>query len=135
MIQSASLNAAFADFQDASSKVSRAAQRAAYVCLSRVKTMDGIQILQPFSPLLFARGSPIGSERLLRKLSKETSPSEALNEWMQGSEENDEAEEEDNDQVDGANDEGRGQVVQMEEEANQDDNNEEDFDSTSHSFL
>ena len=57
MIQSATLDAAFADFQDASSRDSRAAQRAAYVCLSRVKTMDSIQILQPFSALLFARGS------------------------------------------------------------------------------
>ena len=92
MIQSATLDAAYADFQDASSKVSRVAQKVAYTCLSRVKTMDSIQILQPFSPLLFARGSPIGSERLLRKLSNETSSLEALNEWMQESEENDERE-------------------------------------------
>ena len=86
MIQSATLDAAFADFQDASCRVTRAAQRAAYVCLSRVKTMDSIQVLQPFSTMLFARGSPSGSDRLARKLSEDISSADALNEWMQDAE-------------------------------------------------
>ena len=62
MIQSATLDVAYADFQDAGSKVSYVAQRAAYTCLSRVTTMDSIQVLQPFSPLLFARGGMISSQ-------------------------------------------------------------------------
>ena len=90
MIQSATLDAAYADFQDASSKVSRAAQRVAYVCLSRVKTKDSIQILQLFSTLLFARGVPTGSERLVRTLFNEVFSAEALNEWMQYSEDSQE---------------------------------------------
>ena len=48
--------------------------------------MDSNQILQSFSTLLFARGAPPGSERLIGKLSYDISSEEALDEWVQGSE-------------------------------------------------
>ena len=92
MVQSATLDVAFADFQDARSIFSRVAQRVVYVCLSRVKTMDSIQTLQPFSTLLFARGAPTCSKRLIRKLSNEISSAEALNGCMQDSEDSQEQE-------------------------------------------
>ena len=50
MIQGASLDATFVDAQEASSNVSTTLQIAAYVCLSRVKELRGISVLQPFSP-------------------------------------------------------------------------------------
>ena len=48
MIQGSTLDAAFADLLDAASKVSLPAQIAAIVCLSRVKLLRGIVVLQPF---------------------------------------------------------------------------------------
>ena len=64
MIQGFTLDAAFADLQDAGGKVSTTAQIAAYVCLSRIKQLKHICVLQPFSPLLFIvvhRQDPIAS--------------------------------------------------------------------------
>ena len=92
MIQGATLDAAFVDPQDAGSKVCQTMQTAAYVCLSRVKTLLKICILQPFSPLLFTRGPPDGPHRLLRKLAKHITTKQASDEWWgQQSHEEDDA--------------------------------------------
>ena len=82
MIQGATLDAAFADLQDAGGKVSTTAQIAAYVCLSRIKQLKHICVLQPFSPLLFTRGPPIGPDRLIRRLSKNFTFEDACEEWQ-----------------------------------------------------
>ena len=81
MIQGATLDAAFADLQDAGCRVSTIAQIAAYVCLSRVKQLQHICILQPFSPLLFTQGPPAGPDRLVRRLSQQITVEEAQTEW------------------------------------------------------
>ena len=65
MIQGATLEAAFVDLLDGASKVSLPAQIAANVCLSRVKLLSSIVVVQPFSPVLFTRGPPAGPDRLL----------------------------------------------------------------------
>ena len=88
MIQGATLAAAFVDMLDACTKVSLVLQIAAYVCLSRVKTLASICVMQPFSPLLFTRGPPKGPDRLLRKLQGRITVEEALDEWR--NEDNDE---------------------------------------------
>ena len=82
MIQGATLDAAFADLQSAGCKVSTVAQIAAYVCLSRVKQLCHICILHPFSTFLFARGPPVGPERLIRRWSKQITEEEAYSEWV-----------------------------------------------------
>ena len=88
MIQGATLEAAFADLLAAYSKASMISQIAAYICLSRVKRLESMCVMQPFSPFLFSHGSPAGPERLIRKLSKQISRDEALMEWeAEGSEE------------------------------------------------
>ena len=84
MIQGSTLDAAFADLLEATSKISLPAQIAVYVCISRVKLLSAIIVLQPFSPALFARGPLAGPEKLLRKLSGEISVAQAIGEWMQG---------------------------------------------------
>ena len=81
MIQGATLEAAFADLLAAYSKGSMISQIAAYICLSRVKRLESMCVMQPFSPFLFSHGSPAGPERLIRKLSKQISRDEALMEW------------------------------------------------------
>ena len=85
MIQGATLDAAFVDPQDASSKVSQTMQTAAYVCLSRVKELLKICVVQAFSPLLFTRGPPAGPHRLMRKLGKKITTEEAAEEWWEES--------------------------------------------------
>ena len=81
MIQGATLNAAFVDPQDAGSKVSQTMQTAAYVCLSRVKELQKICVVQAFSPLLFTRGPPTGPNRLMRKLAGLITTQHASAEW------------------------------------------------------
>ena len=81
MIQGATLDAAFADLQTAWSKVSMMSQIAAYICLSRVRMLERICVLQPFSPFLFRGGSPAGPERLIRKLAEGIESDQALAEW------------------------------------------------------
>ena len=56
-------------------------QIAAYVCLSRVKQLGSICVMQPFSPVLFAHGNPAGPKRLLRKLSGQITAEQAIMEW------------------------------------------------------
>ncbi len=87
MIQGATLAAAFVDMLEACTKVSLVLQIAAYVCLSRVKTLASICVMQPFSPLLFSRGPPKGPDRLIRKLRGDITVEEALDEWRQGEDE------------------------------------------------
>ena len=81
MIQGDSLEAAFVDLQEACSNVSSALQIAGYVCLSRIKELLRICVLQPFSPLLFTRGPPAGPERLIRKLEKKITVEQCFEEW------------------------------------------------------
>ena len=81
MIQGATLEAAFADLQHFFSRASMTAQIAAYVCLSRVKRLLSICVMQPFSTFLFALGNPVGPERLVRKLSGQITGDEAIYEW------------------------------------------------------
>ena len=81
MIQGATLEAAFVDAQGADSKVSLVTQIAAYVCLSRVKELSKICVLQPFSTLLFTRGPPTGPHRLIRKLEGSITTEQASDEW------------------------------------------------------
>ena len=83
MIQGATLDAAFVDPQDAGSKVCQTMQTAAYVCLSRVKELLKISVVQPFSPLLFTRGPPGGPHRLMRKLSQQITTQQASDEWWE----------------------------------------------------
>ena len=87
MIQGATLEAAFADLQDASNAGSMTSQIAAYVCLSRVKMLLRMCVLQPFSTFLFSRGDPVGPRRLVRKLRGEITAEEAADEWFQDSRE------------------------------------------------
>ena len=61
MIQGATLEAAFVDLQHGSSKPSVTMQIAAYVCLSRVKRLEHLCVIQPFSPKLFTLGNPMGA--------------------------------------------------------------------------
>ena len=81
MIQGATLEAAFVDLQHSSSKASMTSLIAAYVCLSRVKRLQNICVMQPFSPFLFALGNPAGPERLVRMLSGEITELQAIHEW------------------------------------------------------
>jgi hypothetical protein len=83
MIQGATLDAVFSDAQDVGATVTMGAQIAAYVGFTRIKELSKICVLQPFSPLLFARGPPRGPERLIRKLSGVISSDEALEEWSE----------------------------------------------------
>ena len=77
--------------QEAGGKVSTACQVAAYVCLSRVKELLKICVLQPFSPLLFTRGPPKGPGRLIRKLTGAITVEEVLEEWNQDGNANEDA--------------------------------------------
>ena len=81
MIQGATLEAAFVDLQHSSSKASMTSLIAAYVCLSRVKRLQNICVMQPFSPFLFALGNPAGPERLVRMLAGEITDVQAIREW------------------------------------------------------
>ena len=65
-IQGATLEAAFAELQHSSSKPPMTSMIAADVCVSRVRQVQRICIVQPFSPFLFALGNPEGPHRLLR---------------------------------------------------------------------
>ena len=82
MIQGATLEAAFVDLQHGSSKPSVTTQIAAYVCLSRVKRLENLCVIQPFSPKLFTLGNPKGPNRLIRKLSNEITAETAIDEWL-----------------------------------------------------
>ena len=88
MIQGATLDAAFVDPQDVANKVGLTLQIAVYVCLSRVKELLNVCVLQPLSPLLFKRGPPTGPHRLIRKLDpKDPLTTEgALDEWRREAE-------------------------------------------------
>ena len=55
---------------------------AASMCLSRVKELRNIVVMQPFCPSLFTRGPPTGPARLIRKLNEEISSAEAITEWL-----------------------------------------------------
>ena len=81
MIQGATLKAAYMDAQHSGCNIGLVNQIAAYVCLSRVKQLEGIYVLQSFSPLLFNRGPPEGPERLLRKLENPSQTEDILAEW------------------------------------------------------
>ena len=83
MIHGATLDAAFVDALDAASKVSLALLLAAYVCLSRVKELQSLCVLQPISPLLFKQGPPPGPDRLIRKLEGRIILNKAPREWEQ----------------------------------------------------
>ena len=82
MIQGATLDAEFCDAQNANGRVSTACQIAAYVCMSRVRELSKICVLQAFSLLLFTSGPPKGPDRLLRKLSGQVTSDAALEEWI-----------------------------------------------------
>ena len=88
MIQGATVDAAFADPQDVAIKVGLTLQIAMYVCLSRVKELLSLCVLQPLSPLLFKRGPPPGPHRLIRKLDPNDplTTEGALDEWRQEAE-------------------------------------------------
>ena len=86
MIQGATLETAFTDLLDATAKTSLSAMIAAYVCLSRVKELRNIVVMQPFCPSLFTRGPPTGPARLIRKLVGKISSETAVKEWLHDSE-------------------------------------------------
>ncbi len=81
MIQGATVEAAFADLQHCSNKPDMTSMIAEYVCLSRVKPMQDICVMQPFSTSLFGLGNPEGPERLVRKLSRQITAEQAIQEW------------------------------------------------------
>ena len=82
MIQGATLAAAFVDAQHSATNVSLMNQIAAYVCLSRVKKLATIFVLQAFSPLLFNRGPPEGPAKLLEKLENPEKACDILQNWI-----------------------------------------------------
>ena len=82
MIQGATLSAAFVDAQHSATNVSIMNQIAAYVCLSRVKELATIFVLQAFSPLLFSRGPPEGPSKLLEKLENPEKAADILQNWF-----------------------------------------------------
>ena len=90
MIQGATLEAAFVDLQDPSCKASMTYLIAAYVCLSRVKRLQNICVMQPFSPFLFRQGPPKGPSRLLRLWKKECTFENMSKEWEDDSDSEDE---------------------------------------------
>ena len=51
---------------------------AAYVCLSRVKRLRNICVIQPFSTFRFALGNPTGLERLVRMLAGQITAEQAI---------------------------------------------------------
>ena len=67
-------------------------QIAAYICLSRVKRLQSMCVMQPFSTFLFAKSNPAGPERLVRKLSGQITEDETIHEWSALDEEDAEAE-------------------------------------------
>ena len=67
-------------------------QIVAYVCLSRVKRLRSICIMQPFSTFLFALDHVAGPERLVLKLSGQIMEDQAIHEWSQLEDEAAEAE-------------------------------------------
>ena len=92
MVQGQTLDAEFCDCQEAGGKVSTASQIAAYVCLSRVKELLMICVLQAFSFLLFTRGPPKGPDLLIRKLRGEfTCHAQLIEEWDRPDKENEDA--------------------------------------------
>ena len=78
MIQGATLETAFTDLLDATAKTSLSAMIAAYVCLSRVKELRNIVVMQPFCPSLLTRGPPSGPARLIPKLTGKSSSEAAI---------------------------------------------------------
>ena len=82
-IQSATLEAAFWALHDANQNIAPAEQIAGYVVLGRVKHLQRMCILQPFSPLLFSRGPPQGPALLFKKLQVEYTEQEALDAWQE----------------------------------------------------
>ena len=51
---------------------------AAYVCLSRMKNLCTIGVMQPMSTFWFALGNPAGPDRLIHKLPGEITAEEAI---------------------------------------------------------
>ena len=60
------LKAALADLLAWDTKPDKPAQLSGYMCASRVKSIDDLIIVQPYSPTLFAQGDLPGPERLLK---------------------------------------------------------------------
>ena len=95
MIQGTTLDATFVDAQEAGTQVSLVLQIAAYVCMSRVKELLKLSVLQPFSTYLFSQGPPPGPETMIWKLEKAITAEETLEERaLTGDEEALEAEKE-----------------------------------------
>ena len=69
---------AFANLQHWSSKASMTSQIAAYICLSRVKRLQSMCVMQPFSTFLFAKSNPAGPERLVRNPSGQITEDEIM---------------------------------------------------------
>ena len=68
MFQGATKDAIIADNLEVAHVSRQADALSAYVANSRVKTKEGILIMQPFSPGLFAHGPPPGPHILMRLL-------------------------------------------------------------------
>ena len=68
MIQGQTLEAAFADAQEVQTTPSSESHIVSYIGLSRVKEMQNIWMLQPFSPFLFRQGAPKGPAILMQRL-------------------------------------------------------------------
>ena len=79
MIQGQTLDAAFADAQEVQTTPSSEIHIASYIGLSRVKEMQNIWVLQPFSPLIFRQGAPKGPAILMQKLRGEITADQAAN--------------------------------------------------------
>ena len=68
MFQGASKDAVIADCLEVAHISKQGDAISTYVASSRVKTKEGILIMQPFSPGLFAHGPPPGPHILMRLL-------------------------------------------------------------------
>ena len=79
MIQGQTLDAGFADAQEVQTTPSGESHIASYIAFSRVKEMEKIWMLQPFSPFLFRQGAPKGPAILMQKLRGEISAEQAAN--------------------------------------------------------
>ncbi len=68
MIQGQTLDGVLPDAESHVSPAGPSTHIGAYIGFSRVKTLQGVWILRPFSPFLFTAGSPPGPDILMKKL-------------------------------------------------------------------
>ena len=72
---------AFADLRGIEAEPTASSQIAGYACLSRCRELEGLILLQAFSPFLFRMGQVEGADRLVRELRKGIDEDQCNSEW------------------------------------------------------